>query len=203
MNIGELIIPGVITGIFSVAVALISVWWRDYLEKRKRDKVYNEAVSENDLVEMIEIQRWLDELRKEYDVDRAAIYQFHNGGYFASGASIKKFTMTYESTRPGIASIKRSSQNMLASEHPKWVEKMFKEEFFVCDFNETSDEKARDDMEHYGIKKSVTVAVRDITNHLVGFIALHSIIADRNFYELEHDLIEYSTEISGYLVKKR
>ena len=196
----SLIVPGIITGVFSLIVALTSVWWKDYLDRRK--KSYAEAISESDLLSMVELQKWLDDVRLELDVDRAAIYQFHNGGHYASGKSIKKFSMTYESTRPGIASIKRVSQNILASEHPKWMEKMFKEDFFVCDRESTDDEKAKQDLEYYGIKSTVTVPVRDITGHLVGFIACHMILHKRDFTALEEKLIDYSAEISGYLVKK-
>lgn len=203
MNLHELILPGIITGVFSVTVALVSVWWKDYLSRWKKENNYEEAVSENDMIDMIAIQEWLDDIRREFDVDRAVIYQFHNGGHLASGASMKKFTLTYESCRPGIASIKRFSQGVLASDYPDWIGTLFKSDYYVCkDCSESENSKEKEDLEQFSVKSSATVPVRDIGEHLVGFITVQSVVKDIDFDAIKQSMLDYSIEISGYLVKK-
>jgi hypothetical protein len=205
MNLPDIsIIPNIITGVFSIVVALISVWWKDYLDRRKKERAYAEAISENDMINMIAVQDWLNNIRKELDVDRAAIYQFHNGGHFASGASIKRYSMTYESCRPGIASIKKFSQNILASDRPNWISILFQNDYYVCD-NPTKieDEKTREELEQFGVKASAAVPVRDIGGYLVGFITIQSVAQPIDFNAIKQLLLDYSTEISGYLVKKK
>lgn len=44
----------------------------------------------------------LDNLRCQWDADRASIIQFHNGGFFSNGESMQKLTITHEEISPGV-----------------------------------------------------------------------------------------------------
>ena len=47
---------------------------------------------ESDLEEMVLIHDWLEQFRAKHKFERAAIFQFHNGGKFFQGKSMKKFS---------------------------------------------------------------------------------------------------------------
>ena len=74
----------IITGLFSLAVALGSVWLKHFLDTRKKafDEENHERISEKDVDNMIEIQNFLEEFRNKWNLDRIGIFQFHNGGKF-------------------------------------------------------------------------------------------------------------------------
>lgn len=78
-------------------------------EKRKRD--FHHALETQDL-----INTSLNNLQQKYNLDRLWIAQFHNGGNFWPGnKSMKKMSMTFESTAPGIAADIMKMQNLPVS----------------------------------------------------------------------------------------
>ena len=112
-----------ITTIGSITVAIITVMVKTRIDERKAKvtKEKEETIQESDLEEMELVQDWIESLIYKYDFDRLSIFQFHNGGKFFQGKSMKKFSMTYEAVSPGYEKIKRTQQNILASEYPKWI----------------------------------------------------------------------------------
>jgi len=57
----------------------------------------------------------LTELRVRTDCARAQIVQFHNGGQFLDGISMKKMTLTHESLDKGVSSELSNKQDILMS----------------------------------------------------------------------------------------
>lgn len=79
------------------------------LEKRKRDFRHSLEVQEL-------INKSLNDLLQKYNLDRIWIAQFHNGGNFWPGnKSMKKMSMTFETTAPGIAADIMKMQNLPVS----------------------------------------------------------------------------------------
>jgi hypothetical protein len=79
------------------------------LEKRKKD--FRQSLEVQDL-----INSSLNNLLQKYNLDRLWIAQFHNGGNFWPGnKSMKKMSMTFESTAPGIAADIMKMQNLPVS----------------------------------------------------------------------------------------
>jgi hypothetical protein len=190
-----------IATIGSVLVALITVVVKGKLDARKQksDKEKEEAIDECDLEEMVTVQDWLEEFRDRYDFARAAIFQFHNGGKFFQGKSMKKFSMTYESVAPGYEKIKRSQQNILASEYPRWIGMMMKSKCFsnIVDEMSPGDQV---ELRKYGIEQFVTVPIFCIKGKLIGFIVGYNIsTVNEKISESYVSLVEDSKFISGYL----
>ena len=78
-------------------------------EKRKKDFIYT-----------IETQKVVNEtlnnLQAEFDLDRVWLAQFHNGGnFFPGNKSMKKMSVTFESTAPGISTDIMKMQNLPVS----------------------------------------------------------------------------------------
>lgn len=79
------------------------------LEARKKDFRHSLEIQER-------INTSLNELLQKYNLDRLWIAQFHNGGNFYPGnKSMKKMSMTFESTAPGIAADIMKMQNLPVS----------------------------------------------------------------------------------------
>ncbi len=61
------------------------------------------------------INESLTELRVKNDCARSQLIQFHNGGEFLDGISMKKMTMTHESLRSGVSSELNTKKDLLLS----------------------------------------------------------------------------------------
>jgi len=64
-----------------------------------------------------QIHELLTELRITIRACRCLIFQFHNGGSFADGTSIKRFSITHESYENGIQSIMLDSQDVFLTRY--------------------------------------------------------------------------------------
>ena len=79
------------------------------LEARKKD--FKQSLETQEL-----INTSLNDLLQKYNLDRLWIAQFHNGGNFYPGnKSMKKLSMTFESTAPGVAADIMKMQNLPVS----------------------------------------------------------------------------------------
>ncbi len=58
------------------------------------------------------IHEFLTEIRVKLGAERAAVLQFHNGGNFLDGSSMKKFSLTHESCVVGVSESMGSRQNL-------------------------------------------------------------------------------------------
>lgn len=194
----------VITGASSIIVALITVWLKSYLDARKEaKKLEAEAFIDNEsLGEMIYVQDFIEKIREDYGFDRVSICQFHNGGKFYNGRSMKKFSMTYEVTAPGIEKIKRVYQNVLVSEFPKMVAALVEKDFFIIDEDDNDFVCMKRDMAAHGIVQVVKVPIRGLRGDLMGFISCHS-IGEKNDLVADYikkEFVEKAKQISGYLL---
>jgi hypothetical protein len=77
--------------------------------KNKQGKVFAEQHSR--------IHEMLTELRLVIRASRCLIFQFHNGGAFADGTSIKRFSVTHESSDSVVSSILLESQDNLLTRY--------------------------------------------------------------------------------------
>jgi hypothetical protein len=64
-----------------------------------------------------QIHELLTELRITVRASRCLVFQFHNGGSFADGTSIKRFSVTHESCIGGITSMILESQDVLLTRY--------------------------------------------------------------------------------------
>ena len=90
------VISALVTGIFSVLITIMTIWSMHHLNAKRNEKQRRkeEQITDNDISQMCEIQEYLDTLAEKWIFDRAAIYQFHNGGKFFNGVAMKKFSLT-------------------------------------------------------------------------------------------------------------
>lgn len=195
------IIMSIIAGVSSITVAIITVVVKDYLDRKKTSaaKEKDETIAESDLQEMVIVNDWLSNTRSKYGFERMAIFQFHNGGKFFQGKSMKKFSMTYEATAPGYEKVKRTMQNILCSEYPKWITGMLHKKAFST-LTADLEFKEKHELEQMGIQQFVTVPIYCLKGALIGFIVGYNISdIDNNIKGKFVSLVEDSKFISGYL----
>jgi enoyl-[acyl-carrier-protein] reductase (NADH) len=194
----------IITGVFSLAVALGSVWLKGHMEERikKREEKKHGTISENDVDNMIEIQNFLEDFRKKWGLDRIGIFQFHNGGKFFHGVPMKKYSQTFEATASGVSKVKEHNQSVFVTEHPSLMKHISECEFFSVDANDPVLDYLRERVTQEGILQISTAPIRTISGQLIGFVQFHTV---KNKIEITEDIKEEVVELvsilSGYLVK--
>lgn len=201
----DAVVISLISAITSIVVAIITVVVKNLLDVRaaKKKAELEEIIDEGDLGEMVAINDFIEDLRQEYGFDRVSICQFHNGGKFLNGRSMKKFSMTYETVSPGIEKIKRKYQNVLVSEFPRLFAAMLKTDFMIITPDDHEYPAMRREMEVNGIVQAVKVVIRGLRGEILGFITCHNIGESDGLVGdyLRHDFIDKANQISGYLIK--
>jgi hypothetical protein len=61
------------------------------------------------------INEFLNRLRYDTDACRVKVLQYHNGGFFSNGKSMKKMSMTHESCHPGMKPTLPGSNDIMVS----------------------------------------------------------------------------------------
>lgn len=201
----DAIIVSVISAATSIIVAIITVVFKTWMDAKSAAKKLQqeESIFADDLGEMVAVHEFIEKLRKEYKFDRVAICQFHNGGKFLNGRSMKKFSMTYETVAPGIEKIKRRYQNVLVSEFPKLFSAMLDNDFMIITPDMEQYPSMRREMTSNGIVQAIKVPIRGLRGDMLGFLTCHVIGEESDLIGeyLHEEFVEKANQISGYLIK--
>ena len=88
------------------------------LVRKNKNLVYQAKAKEKRFVDRhSQIHELLTELRVTTRASRCLVFQFHNGGSFADGTSIKRFSVTHESCGLGVTSMILESQDVLLTRY--------------------------------------------------------------------------------------
>ena len=200
------IVISIIASASSITDAVITVIVKNWLDRKAEAKRHEseDCVSQTDIGEMIYVADYIADVRENYGFDRVIVSQFHNGGKFFNGKSMKKFSATYESVSPGISKIKREYQNLLVSEFPQMFSKLLTDDVvYILEGCEECPGMARE-MAAQGIVQAVIIPIKGLRGDLVGFISCHN-IGDRDDQvdqKISPELSAIAKQLSGYLVKK-
>lgn len=115
MGIGELL-GAVLMG---VGIGVVGI-----LRKKKIDLKWTASKSQKFISKHSQIHELLTELRITVRASRCLVFQFHNGGAFADGTSVKRFSVTHESCAAGVASMILESQDVLLTRYMELVKVM-------------------------------------------------------------------------------
>lgn len=194
-----------ITGIFSIVVALGSIWLKHYLDTKKKeaDDENYERISQQDIDSMLEVQRFLDGFREKWNLDRVGIFQFHNGGKFFHGVPMKKYSQTFESVSHGVSKSKEHNQSVFVTEHPSLIKHLSEKDFFYVNAEDPVLDYIRGKVTEEGILQIFSASIRTLSGQLIGFVQLHTVKHKIEITEdLESEVIDLVTVLSGYLVKR-
>lgn len=203
MNIEALQI--ILTGFFSIIVALGSIWLKHYLDNKKKenDDASHEIISQQDIDSMLEVQNFLEEFREKWGLDRIGIFQFHNGGKFFHGVPMKKYSQTFESVSHGVSKSKEHNQSVFVTEHPSLIKHLSEKEFFYIDAEDPVLDYIRGRVTEEGILQIFSAPIRTLSGQLIGFVQLHTVKHKvDNTEDLKNEILDLVNILSGYLVKK-
>ena len=93
------------------------------LIKRIQKKLKSRAFDSRSFIKThTQIHEWLTEIRVSSYASRAQVVQFHNGGEFLTGTSMKKLSVTHESCYVGVAETKESRENVQLTLYPELLQ---------------------------------------------------------------------------------
>lgn len=199
------IIQITITGVFSMGVALGTIWLKHHLEmrKNKKDQESYERISASDVDSMVEVQNYLSSFREKWNLDRIGVFQFHNGGKFFHGVPMKKYSQTFESTSPGISRTKEYNQNIFVTEHPSLIKHLNEKEMFCVDVEDPVLDYIREKVHKEGVLQIISAPIRCLSGQLIGFIQVHTVKERiKECPELAEDLLDLVSHLSGYIVSR-
>jgi len=157
---------GFISGLFGALVFFI---------KKILDKVADKLFEPKDQVlEILNVGKLvkdsLESLRTEWGADRASIVQFHNGGYFSSGESMQKLTITHEEIGPGVYPLCNVLKNVSLTS-ALWVADII-EGKAIAKVDDIQDVISRTFLEEFGIRSIIGCPLKK-NDKLVGIVMLH------------------------------
>ena len=170
-------------------------------QKDKKHDVVKDAIKNTMVVE-----DELEQIRDEFNSDRAWISQFHNGGnFYPTGKSIQKFSIFYEVAKKGISSVSHVFNNIPCSLYPKAFDHMLNDEqkgIFIPDY---SDPKVptfglRGAAESVGDKSSYIIPLFTLDEKYIGCLGIDYVTKKKRLTkdQWEHLQIKAS-RIAGYL----
>ena len=115
------------------------------------------------------IQETLAELRLRADCARAHLVQFHNGGYFLDGISMKRMSLTHESLERSVAGEIKNHQDLLMTMFMPLLEVVRKDEATLQYVNKMEDSYARQHLESGNVIALSVLPIRR-NNMIVGYI---------------------------------
>ena len=109
-------IPLMIAFLTGIIGPILLVYVKHKLFRNKKEMEYRKKDFKQSLKIQEQVNTSLNNLQQKYNLDRLWVAQFHNGGNFWPGnKSMKKLSMTFESTAPGIAADIMKMQNLPVS----------------------------------------------------------------------------------------
>ena len=174
-----------------------------HLQKQK-DK--NTDVIKDALKSTMIIEEELEQIRDEFNSDRAWISQFHNGGnFYPTGKSIQKFSIFYEVAKKGISSVSHTFNNIPTSLYPKAFDHMLNDDqkgIFIPDYSDTkvATYGLKGAAESVGTKSSYLIPLFTLDEKYIGVLGVDYVTKKKRITkdDWEHLQIK-SSRIAGFL----
>lgn len=164
----------------------------------RRKKEFTKTLETQDL-----INTSLNKLQLKYNLDRLWIAQFHNGGNFWPGnKSMKKMSMTFESTAPGIAADIMKMQNLPVSFLSPILQRLTQEDVtgVTVDVYTEEDYALRSFWEARGVQTVYLFAIKCLETDFIGifgvdFVKRDGFVTDEVYDQLRAEALL----LSGYV----
>lgn len=174
------------------------------LEYRKKD--FKQSLQIQELVNTS-----LNNLQLKYNLDRLWIAQFHNGGNFWPGnKSMKKMSMTFESTAPGIAADIMKMQNLPVSFLSPVLQKLTEVDVtgVTIDVFTEEDYALRSFWESRGIQTVFLFPIKCLESDFIGifgidFVKRDGFLSDEIYDQLRAEALTLSGYIASISVDKQ
>lgn len=173
------------------------------IEKRKKEFQHSLEIQEL-------INNSLNKLQARYNLDRLWIAQFHNGGNFWPGnKSMKKMSVTFESTAPGIATDILKMQNLPVSFLSSVLQKLTDRDVtgVTIDTDTEEDHALRSFWESRGIHTVYLFPIKCLESDFIGvfgvdFIKRDGFVTDEIYDHLRAEALILSGYVASISVDK-
>jgi len=172
------------------------------LDSRKTD--FENTIETQEL-----INKSLNKLQEKFDLDRLWVAQFHNGGnFYPGGKSMKKMSVTFESSAPGVATDIMRMQNLPVSFFSSSLQKLNNgEESVITDIHTEQDHALRSFWENRGANTVYIFPIKCLEGGFIGILGVDLIKNDgflpENIYkELKLESILLSGYVAAIAVEK-
>ena len=148
------------------------------------------------------INKTLNEIQQKHGLDRIWIAQFHNGGNFYPGnKSMKKLSVTFEATKPGISTDILKLQNLPVSFFSSVLQIMNTEQIgYIVETENSHDNAFADFWVSRGITRYYLFPVICIEGGFIAVLGVDYINRDDKLpVELYEDLEIEAKQLSGYV----
>jgi hypothetical protein len=166
-----------------------------YLKKKRED-------FDHTLITQESVNNALNELQAKYNLDRLWVAQFHNGGNFYPGnKSMKKMSVTFESTAPGIAADIMKMQSIPISFFSSCLQKLNAgHSGIVLDVHSESDFALKDYWETKGANTVYLFPIKSIDGLFIAILGVEFIRSDEELDETVYkELSDEAKLLSGYV----
>lgn len=192
------LIAAFITGVIGPVFYLLI---EKYYAKKRNGKL--DPIAEG-LKETQEINKILEQIQEEFNADRVWVSQFHNGGnFYPTGKSIQKFSVFYETAKPGVSNIAHIYSNIPCSLYPKAFEYMLKHKSIFIDERGSDIEKETGlsgSMDAGGNKSTYILPIFCVEGKYIGTLGMDYVKKKKTLTkeEWEHFQI-FNGRLSGYM----
>ena len=174
-----------------------------YVQKKKES---NKDAVKDAIQSTMAIENELEDIREEFNSDRAWISQFHNGGnFYPTGKSIQKFSIFYEVAKKGVSSISHTFNNIPCSLYPKAFDHMLNDEqkgIFIPDYQDPTIATygLKGAAESVGTKSSYVIPLFTLDNKFIGSLGLDYVTRKKKITKSDWEHLQIkANRIAGYL----
>lgn len=190
----------VITALITAITTLAAVWYRSYLQAKRKEDTGCPVTAAVDID--TELLAKIEDLRIKAGADRAALYQFHNGGEYYTGTSMQKMSNTYEVVGKGIERILPMRQGLPVSACNSTLSKLLPEKRLkFYDVEEDYPESlCKYNLSEAGVQSHYIWAIFDLNKNTVGVFMLDFVKSKKKLAQSKLDMIELNViKMPGYL----
>jgi hypothetical protein len=192
------IIIAFITGVLGPVILILTKNWLD--RRKKKPDMVQETLKVSEL-----INHKIEHIKDEFQADRVWITQFHNGGnFYPTGKSMAKFSIIYETVKPGISSIQSNFNNIPVNLFSKSINELLQND--IIEIQDFKDET----IATFGLKylaedncckSSYLFAIKTIEGKFIGTLGLEY-IKKKTRLDMEsiNHLQVHATSIGGVLM---
>lgn len=201
----EHITPIVVATLTAVLGPLIVIYFKYFFKKKERFYDRRKEEFKKNIIIQDRVNKSISKLREKYGLDRIWIAQFHNGGnFYPGGKSMKKLSMTFEQTGPGIATDIMKFQNLPVSFLAPVLEPLIEQDQRSCvssyEMKASDTNSLKSFFESRGIQNIYLFAVKNIDGDFVGVLGIDclngkTLITD----DIKTELKKEALILSGYV----
>ena len=121
-----------------------------------------------------ELQRILIRIKLELQACKITLARFHNGGCFANGLDMRKFTVTHETSGGSKYPLMDKCISVLNSRYGIAFEQLaIRKEYVVHDIEDCNDSNFKRDMGEYGFKATYIFLIKQLDGSDEGFVGVN------------------------------